>query len=63
MDSELAIEGESPVRAKLLPYARQTVDDADRKAVEDILKGDWLTTGPAVAEFEAALLATSCQDP
>jgi UDP-4-amino-4,6-dideoxy-N-acetyl-beta-L-altrosamine transaminase len=39
----------------MLPYARQTIDDADRKAVDDVLKGDWLTTGPAVASFETAL--------
>src|SRR4029077_16619838 len=53
--SKLAIEGGSPVRAALLPYARQTVDDDDRKAVERVLKGDWLTTGPAVTAFESAL--------
>ena len=55
MTSKLAIEGGVPVRAAFLPYARQLVDDADRKAVEDVLKGDWLTTGPAVGQFEAAL--------
>jgi perosamine synthetase len=53
--SKLAIEGGLPVRAALLPYARQTVDDDDRTAVEQVLKGDWLTTGPAVATFESAL--------
>jgi perosamine synthetase len=55
LTSKLAIEGGLPVRATLLPYARQMVDDDDRKAVEHVLKGDWLTTGPAVATFESAL--------
>jgi perosamine synthetase len=55
MTSKLAIEGGIPVRPTMLPYARQIVDDADRKAVDDILKGDWLTTGPTVAKFETAL--------
>ncbi len=55
MISKLAIEGGTPVRSKMLPYARQIVDDEDRRTVEDILKGDWLTTGPAVAKFENAL--------
>lgn len=40
---------------KFLPYGRQTIDDDDIKAVVDILKSDFLTTGPAVPAFEAAL--------
>jgi perosamine synthetase len=55
MSSKLAIEGGVPVRPVFLPYARQTVDDDDRRAVENVLKGDWLTTGPAVSSFELAL--------
>jgi UDP-4-amino-4,6-dideoxy-N-acetyl-beta-L-altrosamine transaminase len=35
-----------------LPYGRQTVTDADVAAVADVLRGDWLTTGPAVSGFE-----------
>ena len=38
-----------------LPYARQNIDENDIAAVVDVLRGDWLTTGPAVAAFEAAL--------
>lgn len=38
-----------------LPYSRHNIDDEDIRAVVDILKGDWLTTGPAVAGFEEAL--------
>jgi UDP-4-amino-4,6-dideoxy-N-acetyl-beta-L-altrosamine transaminase len=38
-----------------LPYARQVIGDDDIAAVEAVLRGDWLTTGPAVEAFEAAL--------
>ncbi len=37
-----------------LPYGRQTVDDDDVDAVSAVLRSDWLTGGPAVAEFEEA---------
>lgn len=37
-----------------LPYGRQSIDDSDVDAVVGVLRGDWLTTGPAVDEFEAA---------
>jgi dTDP-4-amino-4,6-dideoxygalactose transaminase len=39
----------------LLPYGRQSVDDSDVSAVEAVLRGDWLTTGPAVTAFEEDL--------
>ena len=35
-----------------IPYGRQTVDEDDIKAVVEVLKSDFLTTGPAIAEFE-----------
>ena len=38
-----------------IPYAAQWLDDADIQAVVDVLKNDFLTTGPKIAEFEAAL--------
>ena len=50
----LAIEGGVPVRSTLLPYGRQQLDEADIEAVVQVLQGDWLTTGPRVAEFEQA---------
>src|SRR5579864_6947040 len=53
----LAIHGGSPVRASLLPYGRQSVDEADIQAVVEVLRSDWLTTGPKVAEFEEAFAA------
>jgi len=40
-----------------LPYGRQNIDDDDIAAVVSVLKSDWLTTGPAVDEFEAAFAA------
>ncbi|MEK7482206.1 MAG: UDP-4-amino-4,6-dideoxy-N-acetyl-beta-L-altrosamine transaminase [Patescibacteria group bacterium] len=37
---------------KFLPYGHQCVEKDDIKAVVEVLKGDWLTQGPKVAEFE-----------
>jgi perosamine synthetase len=50
----LAIHGGTPVREKLLPYGRQSLDDDDIQAVVEVLRSDWLTTGPKVGEFEEA---------
>lgn len=44
---------QSPPR--LLPYGRQDIDQADIDAVTAVLRGDWLTQGPAVEAFERAL--------
>jgi perosamine synthetase len=38
---------------RFIPYGRQVIDDDDVAAVVDVLRGDWLTTGPAVARFES----------
>ncbi len=38
-----------------LPYGRQTIDDTDIAAVVEVLRSDFLTTGPMVPKFEAAL--------
>lgn len=37
-----------------LPYGRQWIDEADIAAVEQVLRGDWLTQGPSVGWFERA---------
>jgi len=50
-----AIEGGRPVRETLLPYGHQHVDEDDIQAVIEVLRSEWITTGPKVAEFEAAL--------
>jgi UDP-4-amino-4,6-dideoxy-N-acetyl-beta-L-altrosamine transaminase len=39
----------------MIPYGRQTIDEDDIKAVNDVLRTDWLTTGPKVMEFEQAV--------
>ncbi|MFC9251659.1 DegT/DnrJ/EryC1/StrS family aminotransferase [Amycolatopsis thailandensis] len=41
--------------ADFLPYGRQSVSDDDIAAVTEVLRGDWLTTGPAVTRFESDL--------
>ncbi len=54
---QLAVDGGTPVRKTLLPYGRQSIDEADVQAVVETLKSDWLTTGPKVVEFEQAFAA------
>jgi UDP-4-amino-4,6-dideoxy-N-acetyl-beta-L-altrosamine transaminase len=49
---KLAILGGKPTRNTYLSYGKQTVDESDIQAVVDVLKGDYLTTGPFVKEFE-----------
>jgi perosamine synthetase len=53
----LAIHGGTPVRETLLPYGRQSLDDEDIQAAVEVLKSDWLTTGPKVGEFEERFAA------
>jgi len=52
MKKKLAIDGGKSVRERLLPYGHQFVDESDVKAVVEVLRSDWLTTGPKVVEFE-----------
>jgi len=42
------------VRATLLPYGRQLIGEDDIAAVVEVLRSDWLTTGPKVRQFEEA---------
>jgi UDP-4-amino-4,6-dideoxy-N-acetyl-beta-L-altrosamine transaminase len=46
----------------MLPYGRQMIDDVDVAAVAKVLKSDFLTTGPAVVEFEEKF-AAECAAP
>lgn len=39
----------------MLPYGRQSISEADIEAVVAVLRGDWLTQGPAVEAFEQRL--------
>ena len=52
--AKLAIEGGTPVRSTPLPYGKQWIDEGDIAAVVDVLRSDWLTTGPKVEDFETA---------
>src|ERR1700685_2119053 len=54
----LAVDGGTPVRSTLLPYGRQSIEEDDIQSVVDVLRSDWLTTGPKVAEFEEAFAAS-----
>lgn len=50
-----AVEGGSPVCASKLYYSHQYIDEADIRAVTDVLKSDYLTTGPHIASAESRL--------
>ena len=52
---ELAIYGGSPVREKKIYYGRQLIDEKDIKAVESVLRSDYITCGPKVTELEKRL--------
>ena len=52
--NRLAIDGGTPIRERLLPYGHQSLDDNDIGAVVEVLRSEWLTTGPKVREFERA---------
>jgi UDP-4-amino-4,6-dideoxy-N-acetyl-beta-L-altrosamine transaminase len=41
----------------VLPYGRQSINEDDVAAVVEALQSDWLTTGPEVDKFEAAVAA------
>jgi UDP-4-amino-4,6-dideoxy-N-acetyl-beta-L-altrosamine transaminase len=53
-EAKLAINGGRPVRDRLLPYGRQCIDESDIRAVVEVLRSDWITTGPMVSQFEEA---------
>lgn len=39
----------------MIPYSRHAIDEDDIRAVVDVLRSDWLTTGPKIGEFEKAV--------
>jgi perosamine synthetase len=57
VNERLAIDGGDPVRKTVLPYGRQSIEEEDISAVVEVLRSDWLTTGPKVNEFERAFAA------
>jgi UDP-4-amino-4,6-dideoxy-N-acetyl-beta-L-altrosamine transaminase len=46
--------GPAPPRPKFLAYGAHVVDESDIAAVVEVLRGDFLTTGPLVERFERA---------
>ena len=45
-----------------IPYGRQTVERDDIDAVIEVMRGDWLTQGPAVRAFEESIME-ACEVP
>ena len=39
----------------MIPYGKQSINQDDIDAVVNVLRSDWLTTGPMVEEFESSL--------
>jgi UDP-4-amino-4,6-dideoxy-N-acetyl-beta-L-altrosamine transaminase len=40
---------------RFIPYGRQDITDGDIAAVTQVLRSDWLTQGPSIDQFEAAV--------
>ena len=43
------------MRYKFIPYSQQHIDEEDIASVVEVLRSDWLTTGPKISEFEEAV--------
>lgn len=52
---KLAIHGGKPVRDTKIFYGHQFIDEADVKAVSEVLVSDFLTCGPKIGELENKL--------
>lgn len=52
---KLAIDGGKPVRETKLYYGHQYIDEADVRAVSEVLVSDYLTCGPKIGELEERL--------
>lgn len=52
---KLAIDGGKPVRETKLYYGHQYIDEADVRAVSEVLVSDYLTCGPKIGELEEKL--------
>ncbi len=52
---KLAIHGGFPVRGGTIYYGRQWIDEEDIRAVEAVLRSDYITCGPKVDELERNL--------
>lgn len=54
-DNKLAIHNGNAIRQNYLSYGRQYIDQEDIIAVIEILKSDYLTTGPQIEAFEKSV--------
>lgn len=52
---KLAINGGEPVRKNKIYYGHQWIDEDDIKAVDEVLRSDYLTCGPKTEEAQKAL--------
>lgn len=52
-----AIEGGTPVSKEYLPFSPPDIGEEEIKAVTEVLRSGWITTGPRCREFEQALCA------
>ena len=50
-----AICGGTPIRSQKISYGHQYIDEEDIQAVVEVLRSDYLTCGPKIAEAERAL--------
>ena len=55
-ETENSLSDDPPQPEPWLPYGRHSVDEEDIDAVVEILRSDFLTTGPAVESFESAMM-------
>lgn len=55
--TNLALHGGKPIRNTYLPYGKQWIDDEDIEAVVNVLKSDFITTGPVIDQFEKEVAA------
>ncbi|WP_338729867.1 DegT/DnrJ/EryC1/StrS family aminotransferase [Haladaptatus sp. DJG-WS-42] len=54
-DALPAIEGGTPIFEDGIGYGGQSISEADKQAVFEALEGDYITRGPTVEKFEAAV--------
>lgn len=52
-----AILGGEPVRSEKIYYGKQWINEADIQAVNEVLRGDYLTTGPHIEQLEKRLVS------
>jgi perosamine synthetase len=52
MSIKLAIDGGSPALKEYVPYSRPSLKEEDINAAVDVLRSQWLTTGPKIDELE-----------